>query len=171
MAESAEVVGSKGDHWYFREPVGLIRACVRATGDDPVIARAYTFDGSGYLLDVAGVGGRWVVLRRIYASRYAGCAWVEIEVVSPVTRARGREGALACDSPRMPIDGAPLVVTDRGVPAWIARDETGSRLVTTAPEATIELDTAGPGGLTGLTADGSFIRWVHDGEPRSAVLE
>jgi hypothetical protein len=71
----------------------------------------------------------------------------------------------------MPVDGAPLVVTELGVPAWIARDETGSRLVTTAPEATIELDAGRPGAITGLVAEGSVVRRLHDGQPRSAVLD
>jgi hypothetical protein len=32
-------------------------------------------------------------------------------------------------------------------------------------------DVAGPEGLTELVAEGPAIRWLHDGEPRSAVLD
>ena len=41
-------------------------------------------------------------------------------------------------------------------------------LLTAAGNGVIELDSTGPGGITGLVAAGDTVRWLRDGEPRSA---
>lgn len=89
-------------------------------------------------------------------------------VVDAVGGREGGGGRFTCGlSPRA---DNPLVVTDAGAPAWILPSRDGSVLLTTAGNGGVELDAAGPDGLAGLVAEGSTIRWLHDGEPRSADL-
>jgi hypothetical protein len=170
VAESPEVVASEGDYTFMGDPVGIVRACARSTGADPVIARSFVYFASGEQLGVAGVSGAWVVLVRRF-ERAAGCAGAKIEVVEAVADRYGRGGSPACAD--APARGAPLTVTANGVPAWIVQDGAGSRLLATVRgegPSVVQLDAAGSGGLTGLAASGTRVSWRHDGEPRAVDL-
>jgi hypothetical protein len=172
VAESVEVVAYEGDYGFEGDPVDIVRVCVRATGYDPVVARAFMSVGNGTTLTVVGVDREWVVLVRFSSDRYSGCGAAYVEVVDAGSLAAGRGAGLQdCDAARIPVRGAPLVVTEQGAPAWIVRDAAGSRLVTAAGNGTIELDSGGPDSLTGLVAEGPAVRWLHDGAPRSIVLD
>ena len=172
VAESAEVVAYEGDYGFEGDPVDIVRACVRATGYDPVVARAFESVGNGSTLTVVGVDREWVVLLRFSSDRYSGCGTAYVEVVDAGSLASGRGGGIRdCDPARLPVRGAPLVVTEQGAPAWIVRDATGSRLITAAGLGTIELDGGGPDSITGLVAEGPAVRWLYDGAPRSVVLD
>jgi hypothetical protein len=139
-----------------------VRVCVRATGDDPVVAHG----GDPDEFRLGGLAGDWVVLSRRVNSR-SGCEWLRVEVLRAGTT--GRPGTNRCDE-REPDPSEPLAVTESGVPAWIVTTADRSALITTGGHGLIELDAAAPGGLTGLSADGRLVRWVHDGEPRSMDL-
>jgi hypothetical protein len=171
VAESADVVAYEGDYGFEGDPVDIVRACVRASGHDPVIAQAFQSVGNGDTLYVAGVDRDWVVLVRVYTSRYDGCSSTVVEVVDAASLRHGRGAGIGCDAGRLPLRGAPMVVSEHGAPAWIVRDATASRLVTAAGRGTIELDSGGPDTITGLVASGPAVRWLHDGAPRSVVLD
>jgi hypothetical protein len=149
--------------------VEVIRACVRATGADPVIAQAGGSSASNETMTVAAIRDPWIVLVRTSSNRYHTCAPTVIEVIDPIGARAGRGAWLSCD--RGPRPGSPTVVTDGGAPAWIERGAERSSLFTTRGDGAVELDAAGPDGLTGLAAEGSTVRWLHDGAPRSAVLD
>ena len=142
-----------------------LRACLRATGADPVVA-----GGSLHRLEVAGLAGEWVVLTREPVDS-RGIDWVGIEVHAAGS---GRAGPPATVyggyHERMPGPGGPIVVTASGVPAWIVTRADSWALVTIAGSTLLTLDATGPGGLSGLAADGTRVQWLHDGEPRSADL-
>jgi hypothetical protein len=172
VAESAEVVAYEGDYGLQGDPVDIVRACVRASGYDPVISRAFQSVGNGSTLSVLGVDREWVVVLRLSSSRYSGCDSAYVEVVDPGSLAQGRGAGIPnCDAVRLPARGAPLAVSEQGAPAWVVRDAAASRLVTAAGSGTIELDSGGPDSITGLVADGGTVRWLHDGAPRSVLLD
>jgi hypothetical protein len=137
----------------------VVRACV--DGEDRVIAQD---EFSPYR--VGGFDGEWVVLALRVSSR-SGCEWIGIEVYDARSGRAGRPGRLPSCDDREPTLGMPLVVTTSGAPAWIVSRAGVSALYTTVGDGVIELDS---GGLAGLVADGTVIRWVHDGQPRSMDL-
>jgi hypothetical protein len=99
------------------------------------------------------------------------CEWVAIEVYAAGSGLAGRRGMRhGCYSPLEPDRAEPLVVTASGAPAWIATEADRSILLTVSDLGLIGLDETAPGGLTGLAADGTRVRWLHDGEPRSMDL-
>jgi hypothetical protein len=140
--------------------VTVVRACVRATGADPVIHQTGSDD-----FELARVSGPWVVILSTIGSRYTGCVWAIVDVLNAVDRVLGgRHSTFGCDRARMPDQDDPLVVTGRGAPAWIVRTPERSTLFTPAGDGLIELDTAGADGITGLTASADAVQWLHDGE-------
>jgi hypothetical protein len=171
-AESPELLVTLARYLTALDTRIVVRVCRRATGRDWVIAQSVEQVGNGTVLGVAGIAGLWVVLTDTRVSRYGPCEWTQIQVVHVLSGFRGRDGALnRCDPARTPSTATPLVVTERGSPAWIVRDEVRSALLTSAGNGVIELDSAAPDGLTGLTVEGGTLRWLHDGVPRSVVLD
>ena len=165
VAESDQVVATAAN---YAAPGGgvvrVIRACaVAEPGEsleplDRVVAQLRVRPGSGAALDVIAVRDDYAVLRRA-----TGACAVEVynaEFGVPAGEAQG----LPCD--RAPVRDTPLVIAT-GRPVWIIDGPGGSTLLAGAGTGAIVLDGAGPGGLTGLTADESVVRWLHDGEPRS----
>jgi hypothetical protein len=150
----------------------FVRACVRGTRDDPVIAR-FIAELDGEFGEVLGVGGRWVVLLRWFMTRYDGCVSERVISVDAVARERGRAADIPrCDNARSPQKGEPVVVTDGGVPAWIVRTPDRSAVYAAGPQrgSVVQLDAAGPDGITGLVAEGRVVRWLRDGVARAAEL-
>ena len=145
------------------DSASAVRACVRETGADPVIATGRAS------FRVAGLVADWVVLTRRVSGRGA-CGWLRVEVNAVPSGLAGRPGTMSACDEREPDARQPLTVTASGAPAWIVNSTDRSALLTTVGRDVIELDEARPGGLTGLTADGTVVRWLHDGEPRSMDL-
>jgi hypothetical protein len=144
----------------------VLRACMRATGRDRVIATAGAFPDVN-VVGVSGLYGRWVVLRRFSDYRGDPCYGVGQSTVDARTGRRARTFRdSVCpgeEDPRLVQSDDPLAVTSRGIPAWIA----GDRLLTAAPGGIAEIDR---GNLAGLRPNGEAIEWTHDGMPRSALL-
>jgi hypothetical protein len=158
---------------YYDDSYHIVRACVRRNRNDPVIAQFIAIVDGDYG-EVLGATGRWVAIRKLLISRYEGCVLERVVPFDAVAHERGRAAEIpACDSARRPQKEEPVVVTQGGVPAWIVRTPDRSAVFATGPEpgSVVELDAAGPGGITGLVADGRLVRWLHDGVPRVADLE
>ena len=169
VADSADVVVTEAS--YGTDASGqVVRACARATGEDPVIASGYNEVGNGIYVGVVAVRGPWVVLAKFSLSRYDPCAVSWIYAEDAIAHRRGPVGRLSGCSPQMPRAGEPIVVTETGAVAWIVRDDIRSALLTGTTNAVVELDTAAPAAITDLVADGTTVRWLHDGAPRSADL-
>jgi hypothetical protein len=81
-----------------------------------------------------------------------------------------RRTAVGCRSDWPLLSDMPMVVTESGAPAWILRYRDRSAVATTRGDFLVELDSAGRDGLSDLTAEGTVVRWLHDGEPRAADL-
>jgi hypothetical protein len=170
VAENAEIVVSEAFYADDLEENHVIRACVRATGDDPVLHQfVRVLDGDSGV--VWGVSGQWVLLVADCVIRRDDCGPERILPIHAATRRRGRT-ALLSDPARSPQRGEPIVATAGGIPAWTVRDATRSAVLSAARDGSlVELDAAGPAGITGLVADGAAVRWLHDGVARSAVLD
>ena len=168
VAETEQVVVSAAEYGPFAgDRVRVFRACLRFNPSDPVIAQIRIPHRSDHTLELAGIRGEWVVLRRRVVGLYD--CWSAVEVYEPVTGDPGRgAGTLPCG--REPGPRTPFVVTDLGALSWVVEEEHRSVLLTAAGNGVIELDVAAPGGITGLVADGTAVRWLHEGEPRSAAL-
>jgi hypothetical protein len=155
---------------YGDEKVEAVRLCDQATGADPVVLQLDGLFADYDAFERARVSGPWAVLFSVSVGRYPGCYAARVRVRNALSGARGRGTSFGCERQRMPSGDDPLVVTDCGVPAWIVRSPGRSALLSTG-DGLVELDSAGPDGLTGLVADGGTVRWLHDGQPRSAVLD
>lgn len=165
-AESDQVLVTTASYGRGDDRLTAMRACLRATGADPAIATAEDHER----LAAVAFAGEWVVLTRT-VSGPRGCAWVGIEVYAAGSGLAGRPGMRhGCRSPQEPDRAEPLVVTTSGVPAWIVTEAERSILLTTSGGGLIGLDEAAPGGLTALAADGTRVRWLHDGQLRSMDL-
>lgn len=170
VAETPEIVVSRATYEFDLEFDEVIRACVRATGRDRVLAQFISvLDGdSGRVLAAAG---RWVALLKTSFARGDPCAYEEVLIFDARSGARGRRAPILCDPGRAPGDPGTTVITRDGIPAWMASDPTRSAVITAARDgALVELDSGRPGAITGLVADGATVRWLHDGVPRSAPL-
>jgi len=147
----------------------IVRGCVRGHNRDHVLAAGYNDLGSGHNVYVPALYEDWVVVAVRSFSRYDTCGFTTFYAVDPQSLFHGRSGGYSgCDPDDLP--HAPLVITETGAVAWIDRDPTGSALHTGAGGVLITLDTAAPDGLSGLVADGTGIRWLHDGAQRAADL-
>jgi hypothetical protein len=133
----------------------VIRACGRDDGDDDVIVQARTDDR----LELVGLDDPWAIFTR--TSQDGSCTiesylpHYDTAIVAPVP----------CD--RVPAPGGPIAVAVSEMPVWIHES---SALLMAVRGRIIEVDRTAPGGLTGLTAEGFVVRWLHDGRPRSVTF-
>jgi hypothetical protein len=170
VAATDQLVVTEARYGTPEESARVVRACVRATGADRVIALGNDALGFGTSAIVAGISGPWVVVVSGRHSRYEGCVEARVEAIHAGTGAEGRAAVLPWCRSTPSVDD-PAVVTDGGIPAWIVREPARSALLAAGPDGTaVELDAAGPAGLSALTADGPRVRWLHDGAPRAAEL-
>jgi hypothetical protein len=166
IAENAHVVVTEAFYDGEYTPQ-VVRGCLRGHNRDHVLATGQSDFGSANDVTVPALYEDWVVVAERSSSRYDNCGFTTFYAIDPRSLFRGRSGGLSGCDPEGP--QAPLVVTEHGAVAWIARNATRSALFT-GGGLVITLDTAGPDGITGLVAEGTGIRWLHDGEPRAADL-
>ena len=148
----------------------VLRACVRATGRDRVIAQADNGFGNGNAVYVAGLDRHWVLIERSYFTRYDSCAEYGQRPVDARTGRRGRAtGAPWCtDDSTLAGTDQQLAVTDRCIAAWTVADGDALRLLAAAPGGGVtELDR---GAIAGLGARGTSVDWTNTGAPRSMEL-
>jgi hypothetical protein len=168
-AESPEAVVSTASYGtVWDEDVEVVRVCSRATGKDPVVVQVDSLFGHPKWVSRAMVNGPWAVLVLSSTGKGANCVAESVAIVNAVDGTH-RHTRGACHGATL--EYAPMVVTDTGFPAWILRYPDRSAVVTARGDVLPELDSAGPDAITGLAVDGRVVRWLHDGEPRSAVLE
>lgn len=153
----------------IEQSVEVVRVCSRATKKDPVVLQDDSEYASSDDISRATATGPWVVLVLRSTGKGANCVHESVEVVNAVDGTRRRADA-GCWSFRTELGTAPMVVTDTGFPAWILRYADRSAVVTTSGGELVELDSAGRDGITELAVEGRIVRWLHDGEPRSADL-
>jgi hypothetical protein len=168
LAESPEAVVSTASYGtVWDEDVEAVRVCARATGKDPVVLQLDSLFGHPKWVSRAMVAGPWAVLVLSSTGKGANCTAESVAIVNAVdgTHRRTRGGCHGAT-----LEHAPMVVTDTGAPAWILRHPDRSAVVTTRGGVLVELDSAGRDGLSDLTAEGTVVRWLHDGEPRAADL-
>jgi hypothetical protein len=151
----------------------VVRACLRATGEDPIISQGSSDTAGGSGEGVIGAYGRWAVLAGGSSNRYDGCTGRSLRTVRLPDLLVGRGVSVPCGSfdalPPLPASDAPLVVTDPGAPVWLARSADADRVVAVVPGRFVELDRARPGAVANLRVDGERVLWSVDGEPRRAV--
>lgn len=167
---TAEVLVSEAvyadEEEYFYTTV--LRACLRSSGRDPVITNADEISNDGRSLKVLSVVGSWLAVLDVQSGR-DGC-FADVRAIQAGTGRAGRHLELPeCDRSVMPSESAPPTVTASGVPAWVATTQSASRVVapTSTGRASI-LDEGLPGSISTLVADDNLLRWLNDGEPRSA---
>jgi hypothetical protein len=143
------------------EYVTVVRACVRGTRRDRVIA---SLGATMYGPDLAAVAARrgWVVLSESASAKdgtgtYAA-EWRTVHVDGRRGRTMSTGGGV--DGPR----AAQFTVTDAGVPARIHGDRVMS---VDAAGRNVQLDR---GAVADLGASGTSLTWTNAGVPRSATL-
>ena len=167
VASNDTVVVTEGGY----EERQVLRACVRATGRDPVIAQADGGFGNGDAVSAVGLDRHWVMLVQSTFTRYDPCAGGHTQ--RPVDARPGRRGratrAPYCGGePSLATSASQTAVTDRGIAAWTVGEGDGRRLLAAAPGGGVtELDR---GAISGLRAQGTAVAWTRDLEPRSAEL-
>ena len=82
----------------------MLRACVRATGRDRVIAQADNGFGSGDAVSVIGLDRHWVLIERRQFTRYDSCVEVRQR---PVDARSGRRGCVTSGRRCSADNGAP----------------------------------------------------------------
>ena len=156
---------------YHGRLIQVLRACVKATGRERLIAQENEGFGSGTWAAVFGLDRHWILLGHQSFDRYDACnGGVDVFPVDPRTRRAGRTASLGwCpEGAPFPAPDAPVAVNDRGVASWLSGEPGDRRLVYAAPgERAAELDR---GAIDGLRASGTAIEWSNAGEPRSREL-
>ena len=170
-----EVVVTTARYTYGEDGVTYVtRACLPASGDDPVIGQAGGDLVGGSSFDVVGGDRTWLVIVRHSTSRYDPGSPYEVSAFDVGALRIGRAGKLEGDprpagSIAPPTWGMAVAVTTDGVPVWVARENDGDSVRTLTVEgAGTELDRGPIGSIAGLRADGERVRWTNAGEPRSA---
>lgn len=148
----------------------VIRACLRTSGEDPVVAQANANDSGGDGVSVVGARAGWFVLSTGYSTKYdadgssSSSRSAESRSVRHIDGRPGR-AVRECEGRglRVAFTGDPVTVTDAGVAAWI-RD---SRVLAAGADGCVtELDR---GDVAALSASGAQVTWTNAGEPRSAT--
>jgi hypothetical protein len=156
---------------YYGRLIQVLRACVKASGRERVIAQENEGIGSGTWDAVFGLDRHWILLGRQSFDRYDACAGgVEIFPMDARTRRRGRTASLRwCpEGAPFPAPDTPVAVTARGIAAWLSGEAGDGRLVYAAPGGRAEeLDR---GAIAGLEARGTSVDWTNSGAPRSMEL-
>lgn len=180
---SPEVAVTSASYSHGGDSGSAIRACLKATGEDPVIGGGFGYDsGISDGAEVAAVAGARVVLASQGQDR-AGCLRLTVQVHDARERRVVREGGRFDASCTVaPNRKTRLVVTPSGGTAWIARGPDPGVGGMPGPPGTwtfvwalrgdgkiTELDRT-EGAITGLRADGETVLWTRDGVERSAAL-
>ena len=151
--------------------IGLspVRACLRATGTDPVIGDT----GEGNVVKVIAGSGDWLFVVHGIGNRYS-CAGFEVYALNLRSSAVGRRaGSKQCDGTYNPQAGS-AAITTAGVLAWITPPVSGkttsSLLTITADGTTVELDRGSTAtSLANLKVEGTRFTWTDDGVPQEAA--
>jgi hypothetical protein len=148
-----------------------LRACVRGTERDPVIAAAdpqAPEELNPTRLEGVTAGFGQVAFARWRTDRYLS-GWI-VEVVDLATLATVRRASFDDAFEHGPARGTPFVVTGAGAPVWIAPSPSGSDgarvLAVVADGRVAELDRGSD--LRDLRAEGEEVVWSNGGEPRRA---
>jgi hypothetical protein len=153
------------------DPFGTypVRACLRATGRDPVVVQ----NAEGSVTTVAAANGPWILLARDDGTRYS-CTDSEAYTLNLRTLRKGRASrweADLCDGTHAARLGF-SVVTAHGVPAWISTPRGGVPTVfsVAGDRTTVVLGRgAGSGAVVSdLRVDGDGFSWVADGVAQHA---
>jgi hypothetical protein len=142
-----------------------VRACLRSVGQDPVVADGSQGYNDGILLGEPLLDGDWVAVPQFHSSRHDGCYTATIATTNLRTGGPSRAVGGSCRAPR---NDEPVAITHAGVLAHVAQDQDAWTVVAFASEGPIRVDTGPPGAITGLRADGPFLRWENGGQPRAA---
>jgi hypothetical protein len=174
VLETADVIVTRARYEPVDETWELIRACRRADGRDPVVARAHAELPDGKTLDVAGADRDWVVFAKRAGDRYGD----NYATIRAIEAGSGRRGPSAFfheyrgePNPNMWLPfGGEVAVRDDGVSAWVSQRDDLHRLVAVPRQGDhVVLDSGPPGSLGSLAFDGAALTWTHDGVPRSAI--
>jgi len=150
----------------------VTRACLTASGADPVIAQGVLTAERDEDAVPFAADRTWVLLARRDRRRAGDRAVVEALDARDGRVAR-RATVSAGDlppAPRRPADAVPAAVTDAGAPAWLTTAGGTARLLAvTAAGALAELDRGPAGSITALRAEGGVLRWSGPTGPREAA--
>ena len=131
--------------------VQVLRACVKATGEEWVVTQEDDGNGNGTSIHVLGLDRRWMLLGRASFSRSGACdGGLEVFPVDAGTRRQGRSARLPwCpEGAPVPVPDAPVAVTARSIAAWLSGEPGDRRLIAAAPdERVVELDRGAIDGL------------------------
>jgi hypothetical protein len=142
---------------------GPWRACLRATGVDPVLGDRR--EGGADLL--TGVAGDWLLIRHSTGSR-SGCGSDSVSTYNLRWLTPGRASRPAACPSGLPRTGSPLAITPAGVPAWVVTANGQDTLHTIAADrGLILLDRASAGDITALQAVDESFTWLAATEPKA----
>jgi hypothetical protein len=144
--------------------VTVVRACLRSTGQDPVVVQTRSSTGDSQSARTLLTAGDWAVVPVLISSRGEAC------VATRYAPMNLRTGQRAPVSTVNPCDAA-AVLTDRGALATVQLENGVAILrVRSVVGVLTELDRAAAGAITDLRAEGKTLRWENAGQPRSAEV-